>query len=77
MDELREWIREQMAAEETATRDATYNSRLGLRYPAAPAALEQIEADRVRIETTTEAELQDFGVLYGDRAGDLEEWRPV
>jgi hypothetical protein len=74
--ELREWIREQMTADETALRAEHYRARLGLGDPGMPAGLEQLERDRVRLETMTDAELRELGLLYAERAGYDEAWRP-
>jgi hypothetical protein len=74
--ELRDWIRTQMAADETARRTEHYPSRLVLGDPGMPAELEQLERDRVRLETMTDAELRELGLLYAERAGYDEAWRP-
>ncbi|HEY5456994.1 MAG TPA: hypothetical protein VIJ96_16135 [Acidothermaceae bacterium] len=74
--ELRDWIRAQMASEEAALRAEHYRARLGLGNPGMPAELEQLERDRARLDTMTDAELRELGLLYADRAGYDQAWRP-
>jgi hypothetical protein len=74
--ELREWIRKQMAADEAALRRQHYRARLGFGNPGMPAELEQLERDRVRLESMTDAELSEVGLLSADRAGYEDQWRP-
>lgn len=74
--ELREWIRQQMGADEAALRAEHYRARLGFGNPGMPAGLEQLERDRARLDTMTDAELRELGFLYADRAGYDKAWRP-
>jgi hypothetical protein len=41
-----------------------------------PSELEQLERDRSRLDTMTDAELHELGVHYSDRAGYDQAWRP-
>ena len=56
---------------------STTRARLGLGNPETPAELEQLERDRARLETRTDGELRELGLLYAERPGYLDQWRPT
>lgn len=65
-----------MAVDEAALRAEHYRARLGQGDPGMPAELEQLERDRARLDIMTDADLRDLGLLYADRPGYLDAWRP-
>lgn len=77
-DELRLWIRKQMAADETKIRGAMYTAR---QLDVAPSLemiemLSQLESDRARLDTVDDLGLREIGLLYADCEGYQESWRP-
>lgn len=77
--DLLAWIRRQMAFDETKIRGAMYTARQ-MGAPTAPSdmveMLAQLEADRARLDTIDDLGLRELGLLYADRPGYLQEWRP-
>lgn len=78
VDELRSWVRKQMAADETKIRGAMYTSR---QLDVAPPLqmiemLSQLESDRERLDTMDDLGLREIGLLYADRDGYQDAWRP-
>lgn len=76
--DLLAWIRRQMAFDETKIRGAMYTAR---QLDVAPTLemiemLSQLERDRSRLDTMDDLGLREIGLLYADRDGYLEEWRP-